>query len=350
MDSVTAETVHRLVALRNKSGALMDCGRYQRSFEVSVEAAALAERALPADSLVLAYLLYTRFQDSAILAGATHGGEGALEALNLRDAAIADDVRAGKNATDLSWLPYGMGIIWRRFKDGTLFVVQPHEAAWDDALKQDGIVGLAAHGFCMSASELALRTRVPIAIRAAFVADAIRINVLACQQPGLAADTSSLTPLSMEARCLITLALGPVVVAQQCALQQKIIWDTLRHVRAALHISTHERAAALELAQPARFLQEWPADIAKVRATLEDARETAAADAARFGLRRCTLPSCAARELHAKAFKSCGRCRAAPYCCVDHQREDWRRHKREDGCKAPDDDAGGAGGAGGAAA
>ncbi len=63
----------------------------------------------------------------------------------------------------------------------------------------------------------------------------------------------------------------------------------------------------------------------------------AAADAARHGLRRCALPSCDAQEPHPKLFKLCSRCQATAYCCKQHQAEDWKRHKREDGCKPADD-------------
>ncbi len=63
-------------------------------------------------------------------------------------------------------------------------------------------------------------------------------------------------------------------------------------------------------------------------------RERAAADVARHGLRRCALPFCDAQEAHPKLFKLCGRCRGAAYCCAGHSKEDWKRHKREDGCTA----------------
>ncbi len=60
----------------------------------------------------------------------------------------------------------------------------------------------------------------------------------------------------------------------------------------------------------------------------------AAADAARHGLRTCALPECGQEEAHAKQFKVCGRCRSVVYCSAAHQTADWRRHKRNDGCKA----------------
>jgi hypothetical protein len=61
-------------------------------------------------------------------------------------------------------------------------------------------------------------------------------------------------------------------------------------------------------------------------------RERGAADVARHGLRRCALPSCNSTEPHPKCYKLCGRCRGAAYCSAAHSKEDWKRHKREDGC------------------
>jgi hypothetical protein len=60
-----------------------------------------------------------------------------------------------------------------------------------------------------------------------------------------------------------------------------------------------------------------------------------AADVARHGLRSCALPACGATEAYPKTYKLCGRCRGAAYCCAAHSKEDWKRHKREDGCEAP---------------
>jgi hypothetical protein len=64
-------------------------------------------------------------------------------------------------------------------------------------------------------------------------------------------------------------------------------------------------------------------------------RTRAAVDVARHGLRRCALPSCNTAEPAPKTYKLCGRCRGAAYCCAAHSKEDWKRHKREDGCEAP---------------
>ena len=64
-------------------------------------------------------------------------------------------------------------------------------------------------------------------------------------------------------------------------------------------------------------------------------QQLASEDLARNGLRACALPSCAAVEPHPRAFKVCARCRSCVYCGAEHQRADWSRHKRVDGCKAP---------------
>jgi hypothetical protein len=69
-------------------------------------------------------------------------------------------------------------------------------------------------------------------------------------------------------------------------------------------------------------------------AALERVDRRAAEDVARHGLRACALPGCSATEPQPKAFKVCGRCRGVVYCCAAHQAEDWRRHKRADGCQA----------------
>jgi hypothetical protein len=59
----------------------------------------------------------------------------------------------------------------------------------------------------------------------------------------------------------------------------------------------------------------------------------------------CALPGCGARgrDGGAKKLLRCGTCRAACYCGAAHQREDWRRHKRECGAASLDDTQAGGG-------
>jgi hypothetical protein len=45
------------------------------------------------------------------------------------------------------------------------------------------------------------------------------------------------------------------------------------------------------------------------------------------GLKMCSLAACATVEQSAGQHKICSRCRTVRYCCVDHQRQDWKLHK-----------------------
>jgi hypothetical protein len=111
----------------------------------------------------------------------------------------------------------------------------------------------------------------------------------------------------------------------------------LLRMRAECGLSAAEEMALRRLAERHKAAmaelstQELQSELGEINARR---KQTAAADAARHGLRRCALPSCDAQEPHPKLFKLCGRCRGAAYCCAAHSVEDWKRHKREDGCKA----------------
>jgi hypothetical protein len=112
----------------------------------------------------------------------------------------------------------------------------------------------------------------------------------------------------------------------------------LLRMRATCGLTAAEETALRQLAERhkaegERFAQELPSKLKDADAKQQQA---AAADAARHGLRRCALPACDAQEPHPKLFKLCGRCRGAAYCCAQHSKEDWKRHKREDGCKPAD--------------
>jgi hypothetical protein len=107
-------------------------------------------------------------------------------------------------------------------------------------------------------------------------------------------------------------------------------------MRATCGLTAAEETALRQLAERQKAVAErYNQDVPK---QLEDffaiKQQAAAADAARHGLRCCALPACDAQEAHPKLFKLCGRCRGAAYCGAAHCAEDWKRHKREDSCKA----------------
>jgi hypothetical protein len=112
----------------------------------------------------------------------------------------------------------------------------------------------------------------------------------------------------------------------------------LPYMRAPCGLTAAEEMALRQLAErhkaaAERKQQELPNQLKDLKAKSQQA---ASDDLARHGLRRCALPSCGAQEPHPKLFKLCGRCRGAAYCGAAHSVEDWKRHKREDGCKPAD--------------
>jgi hypothetical protein len=122
----------------------------------------------------------------------------------------------------------------------------------------------------------------------------------------------------------------------------RLITDALSHeagllprMRAACGLTAAEETALRQLAarqEGAYGLSAEQKRMLNERVNLQS-QQAAAADTARHGLRRCALAACNAQEAHPKLFKLCSRCRGAAYCCAEHQTEDWKRHKREDGCK-----------------
>jgi hypothetical protein len=107
----------------------------------------------------------------------------------------------------------------------------------------------------------------------------------------------------------------------------------LPQLQAACGLTRVEEAALQQLAPRlgscvARFTPSFTEDMPSFYQAHADA------DVARHGLRRCALPACGATEAHPKLYKLCGRCRKSAYCCAAHSVEDWKRHKREDGCTA----------------
>ncbi len=107
----------------------------------------------------------------------------------------------------------------------------------------------------------------------------------------------------------------------------------LPRLRATCGLSHADEAKLCDLQQA--VAQGQSARREQLKNRLADTGASGAADVARHGLRSCALPSCGATEAYPKTYKLCGRCRCAAYCCAAHSKEDWKRHKREDGCAAP---------------
>jgi hypothetical protein len=220
-----------------------------------------------------------------------------------------------------------------RWSAGSLFAPTPRELAFFS--DESGVVGAELLITCAASSVSlwpSLHTRadnearllgVHAALRCALQLDA-RGCLGRCARTGLRCEVTSTDSLCGVLWGLLNAATDSTGV--------------MRRLRASGALSRADEAALRHL--HAASEQTWfdPRREAGVQARhatfAADQVASAAADAARHGLRRCALPACAVQEPHPKLFKLCGRCHAAAYCCAAHSVEDWKRHKREDGCKA----------------
>jgi hypothetical protein len=135
------------------------------------------------------------------------------------------------------------------------------------------------------------------------------------------------------------LLLSVDVAAKVTVLIQRVLGEDaasggLLHKLRAMNALTREEEATLRDEVLPPLVQQQRACEDTVKAVWQTHLQRATADVARHGLRLCALPGCGATELQPKAFKVCSRCRGAAYCSAAHQQQDWRRHKREDGCAA----------------
>ena len=101
----------------------------------------------------------------------------------------------------------------------------------------------------------------------------------------------------------------------------------LSQLHAGYGISSSDMSNLLALRSMLRNTPLIKQSIEKEMSHYDEAAHAAAADVARHGLRRCTLPGCGATEPHPKAFKVCGRCKSIAYCSAEHAAQDWHRHK-----------------------
>jgi hypothetical protein len=338
-DEEVATAVAPLLQLEAAGDAAALRMRNARSLELSERALAAAEASLPRDSLVTAWLLHrvmsARLLEplSAVLATPSRADQLSL-------AAWRADAVAMRLATQR------LSLLHARWRAGSLFTHTPEERAF---FREEHLAGVsvgaafyfgAANDMVRYGELLRTTTEREAAIRA--IAGALRAL------------------LEWDARGYITEDAVVQWRAQVFAdtLKGVTVPEALFTLRPLLSASLDSTGGVLSyLRTPGGFTREEEAELRRLfqRLTMVDdngrqcgasliaaaqlmnqqAHEAAAADVARHGLRACALPGCGAVEPHAKAFKLCSRCRDAVYCGAAHQREDWRRHKRDDGCKAP---------------
>jgi hypothetical protein len=322
-EAAAAATVAPLLQAKRAANKAENLARFARAVELYERTLSAAELALPNDSLIIAALL-----NDLIIA-------------HYRDAQANPSSPA--TAERIQFTQRLLLLLHARWQAGTLFAPTAEEVAY---LAEDKYPWLPAqmcgayfyviaaakvgeaHRFfppCSPAEAEARLQGLYGALRAALESDArgmLERNPRTGQAwPAAAAAGMSILNISVHG--VVTLALSDEA-------------GMLLRMRAICGLSAAEETALRQLAERhkaafERMTQELPKTEKDTNGILQQA---AAADAARHGLRRCALPACNAQEPHPKLFKLCGRCRGAAYCCAAHSVEDWKRHKREDGCKA----------------
>jgi hypothetical protein len=313
MATAAADTVAPLLRTRRASKQAYELARFARAQELAERALAAAEATLPGDSLVVAYLLQivihgrTAMTDDVVAAVQMPSYFGALRAAWARDEqALPQSQRS-------------LALLHARWRAGTLLSLSPEEAAFfTDGLK---VPCPSAEAYILCASDAAycwpvLRTPAEEEARVRGVHGAL------C------------TALDLQSRG----RLDYVIPSTLDALHNLLLYSLLSPPRGLLFklrsvcgVTPADENALRELQQHNDAVRQGTVSSADHLASVQ---ERGVADVARHGLRRCALPACGDTEPHPKAYKLCGRCRGAAYCCAQHSKEDWKRHKREDGCKA----------------
>jgi hypothetical protein len=317
-----AATVAPLLQLRRAAKKAEKLARYARAVELYERALAAAELALPRDSFIIAALLdelITTFHRAA--------------QVNPSSAETAERIESSLRL---------LLLLHARWRAGTFFSPTPEEVAYFVEDEYPGLPAQMCGAFlyitatqdvveiqrffppCTPAEAEARLQGLYGALRASLEMDA---RGMLERNPR----TGEAWPAAFEIIALLKTAVHRLVTA---ALSDET--SMLLRMRATCGLSAAEETALRQLAERhkaahQRNEQEMPKRREVVKAMTQQA---AAADAARHGLRRCALPACDAQEPHPKLFKLCGRCRGAAYCCAAHSKEDWKRHKREDGCAA----------------
>jgi hypothetical protein len=332
--AAAAATVAPLLQLRRAADKAENLARFSRAVELYKRALAAAELAQPRDSLIIAALL-----DSLFITLITSHKNIMAQAEN--ETAAANVRGLGPELAEVNLR--SLLLLRARWQAGTLFVPTAEEVAY---LVEDNDPCLPAQMcgaffYIRAAHDMPPPMHVPAdaevclqilygALRTALEMDA-RGMLERNPRTGQAWPSASSTAGTKMMVSSLKWAVHGFVTA---AFSDEA--GLLHRLRTACGLSAAEETALRQLAERHKLTyqrreRQLPKQTVDVKA---EQQQAAAADAARHGLRRCALPACDAQEAHPKLFKLCGRCRGAAYCCAAHSVEDWKRHKRADGCKA----------------
>jgi hypothetical protein len=327
--AATAATVAPLLQLRRAAQKADALARYARTLELYKRALAAAELAQPRISLVIASLL------------------DALVETHIR-ASTANPISSAA-AEQVEFTQRLLRLLHARWQAGTFFAPTAEETAY---LVEDEFPFLPAQMcgayFYINAAAYVVQLHLQHQRR-------LPTNTPAEAQPRLHAVYGALrAALEIDARGILdrhprtgqawpASSVASMMVSGLKTAEAGLVTSALSdeagmlvRMRAACGLTAAEETALRQLAERYKATAESALQRLPQRTEHWNAmqHQTAAADTARHGLRRCALPACDAQEPHPKLFKLCGRCRGAAYCCAQHSKEDWKRHKREDSCAA----------------
>jgi hypothetical protein len=323
--AAAASTVAPLLQLRRAAQKAVKLARCARAVELYERALAAAELSVPRESLVIAALL-----NDVVMAHCAF-----LSQAN-DESTLADAVAAAPEEFKLR----SLHLLHARWQAGTLFVPTAEETAY--FVEAAEFPGLPAQ-MCGAFFYLLIATDLAEDLPACTEVQTRLQGLYGALRTALEMDASGVLERHPRTGRAWSASESVVEVARLIMLIYGLVTTVLRdeaglllRMRAACGLTAAEEMALRRLAEGHKAVAECSVqDLPKQAEDMIARRQqAAAADAARHGLRRCALPACAAQEPHPKLFKLCGRCRSVAYCGAAHCAEDWKRHKREDGCAA----------------
>ncbi len=295
-----------------------DLVRLPRALELYERALALAETTIQESTLIATALLQQSSRTRMYLAaGRSVAAMDAAALAPLHEAAWRDDEQLLRQSQR------SLGLLRARWRAGTLLTPTPEEA-------------------CFSVQTS--RTPEPLGVELFAMWATAALMYWPHASPTLAGSADCLRGIHEALRAVLamqtmrqtrSIELAPTAVNSLSLMLHMVFADVsrLQRLRTTCGLSDAEETELRKLQQD--LLQGLDERSQKTKSDLSAMGARGAADVARHGLRSCALPSCGATEEYRKTYKLCGRCRGAAYCCAAHSKEDWKRHKREDGCAAP---------------
>jgi hypothetical protein len=327
-----AATVAPLLALWNRAQDATFLQRWARALELSERALEQARRTLPPNNLVVAWMIGEVVPQNLIRGHEVAALSSELSALRMAEIAV----NAWENSSHLQAMSFeGLATCCSRFEAGTLCTPTPEERAFFVALSDlldgkacpllerlgDEILLSATHGVLDAWASVASEERAVITGGiSATLQTALSLDGRGELKPWMEKREIAHNYLPRVMACVLDDVTAGQARGSQFFVAPPETKAALRRLQARLPALTEARTIRMPQLDDS---------------TMSAWQKHAAADLARHGLQTCALPACDAKEPHPRFFKCCSRCRSVFYCSQEHQREDWKRHRRADQCTKP---------------